>query len=128
MIQQHDIRDMRIAAKLNGHDLQMCGLEWNIEGTTLANVGNENYVCICDVAMSERRNSLHAENDFVQLSMQSLSTRLSSRRWHGVLSSPQICNIWWLCGSSFRSNGISNSNELTILTFVCSEFLCLVML
>ena len=66
MIHQHDIRDKRVAAKLKGHDLQVCGLKWNLDGTTLASGGNENYVCIWDVAMSQRRNSLHDENDFVQ--------------------------------------------------------------
>ena len=66
ILHQHDIRDKRIAAKREGHVLQLCGLEWNNYGVTFASGGNENYVCIWDVAMLQRCNSLNSENDFVQ--------------------------------------------------------------
>lgn len=66
MILNHDIRAAQhISAKLKGHSLQVCGLKWNVDGTVLASGGNENYVCIWDVNMSQRRTT-QSENDFHQ--------------------------------------------------------------
>ena len=58
VIIQHDIRDSnRVVSTYAGHTQEVCGLEWNEDGTTLASGGNENYLCIWDAAMSARRSN-----------------------------------------------------------------------
>jgi cell division cycle protein 20 (cofactor of APC complex) len=57
VILQHDVRSANhIVSTYAGHTQEVCGLEWNEDGTTLASGGNENYLCIWDAAMSMRRN------------------------------------------------------------------------
>lgn len=57
VILQHDVRSSNhIVSTYAGHTQEVCGLEWNEDGTTLASGGNENYLCIWDAAMSMRRN------------------------------------------------------------------------
>jgi cell division cycle protein 20 (cofactor of APC complex) len=56
IIVQHDVRSANhIVSNYIGHTQEVCGLEWNEDGTTLASGGNENYLCIWDAAMSLRR-------------------------------------------------------------------------
>ncbi len=56
VIIQHDVRSASyIVSTYAGHTQEVCGLEWNEDGTTLASGGNENYLCIWDAAMSARR-------------------------------------------------------------------------
>lgn len=56
IIIQHDVRSANhIASTYAGHTQEVCGLEWNSDGTTLASGGNENFLCIWDAAMSTRR-------------------------------------------------------------------------
>ena len=56
VIIQHDVRSAsHIVSTYAGHTQEVCGLEWNEDGTTLASGGNENYLCIWDAAMSSRR-------------------------------------------------------------------------
>jgi len=56
VIIQHDLRSANhIVSTYAGHTQEVCGLEWNEDGTTLASGGNENYLCIWDAAMSARR-------------------------------------------------------------------------
>jgi cell division cycle protein 20 (cofactor of APC complex) len=58
VIIQHDVRSAsHIVSTYAGHTQEVCGLEWNEDGTTLASGGNENYLCIWDAAMSRRRNN-----------------------------------------------------------------------
>lgn len=55
VIIQHDVRSAsHIVSTYAGHTQEVCGLEWNEDGTTLASGGNENYLCIWDAAMSRR--------------------------------------------------------------------------
>ncbi len=55
IIIQHDVRSANhIVSTYAGHTQEVCGLEWNEDGTTLASGGNENYLCIWDAAMSMR--------------------------------------------------------------------------
>lgn len=50
-ILNHDVRAQNhIVSKFVGHTQEVCGLKWNDDGTTLASGGNENYLCIWDVA------------------------------------------------------------------------------
>ena len=44
-----DTRVSSVAA-FQGHDLHVCGLSWNAEGTCLASGGNDDIVCLWDVA------------------------------------------------------------------------------
>ena len=58
VIIQHDVRSAsHIVSTYAGHTQEVCGLEWNEDGTTLASGGNENYLCIWDAAMSMRRSN-----------------------------------------------------------------------
>ena len=51
----HDVRsENHIVSKYRGHVQEVCGLKWNDEGSCLASGGNENYLCLWDVAMSNR--------------------------------------------------------------------------
>ena len=55
-IVQHDARAAggaaaRVATCV-GHQQEVCGLRWSTDGRTLASGGNENYLCLWDVAMS----------------------------------------------------------------------------
>lgn len=51
----HDMRvDTHIISKYRGHLQEVCGLKWNDDGSCLASGGNENYLCLWDVAMSNR--------------------------------------------------------------------------
>lgn len=70
-ILNHDIRQSRhIQSTYLGHQQEVCGLEWSLDGTTLASGGNENMLCIWDAAMSgNSRQSLDGSN--------TLSSRLS---------------------------------------------------
>lgn len=63
----HDVRaDSHVVSKYKGHTQEVCGLQWNDDGSCLASGGNENFLCLWDAAMSARersrasRNSLHA--------------------------------------------------------------------
>ena len=64
-----------LAAKLKGHNLQVCSLELNTAGMALASGGHDNYVCIWDVAILQQRNSVHAENVLCSFGTLSISTR-----------------------------------------------------
>lgn len=62
----HDVRaDHHIASKYKGHTQEVCGLQWNDDGSCLASGGNENFLCLWDAAISARershtsRNALH---------------------------------------------------------------------
>lgn len=53
---QHDVRAANHrCATFIGHTQEVCGLRWNDDGTQLASGGNENYLCLWDAAMSQRR-------------------------------------------------------------------------
>jgi cell division cycle 20, cofactor of APC complex len=46
-ILQRDVRVSRdVVATYAGHQQEVCGLEWNGDGRTLASGGNENYLCL----------------------------------------------------------------------------------
>jgi cell division cycle 20, cofactor of APC complex len=59
----HDIRLSRgsngggVVSTLMGHKQEVCGLRWNHSGNTLASGGNENYLCLWDVAQSGHNNN-----------------------------------------------------------------------
>ena len=56
LIIQHDVRSANHnAATYEGHAQEVCGLAWNDDGGQLASGGNENYLCLWDAAMSQRR-------------------------------------------------------------------------
>lgn len=58
IIVQHDVRSANhVISNYIGHTQEVCGLEWNEDGTSLASGGNENYLCIWDATMSSRRSS-----------------------------------------------------------------------
>lgn len=58
VIIQHDVRSAsHIVSTYAGHTQEVCGLEWNEDGTTLASGGNENYLCVWDATMSARRSN-----------------------------------------------------------------------
>jgi len=53
MVINHDVRAAEgSVATLRGHRQEVCGLKWCSDGNTLASGGNENFLCIWDVAMS----------------------------------------------------------------------------
>jgi cell division cycle 20, cofactor of APC complex len=71
IIVQHDVRSAsHIVSNYIGHTQEVCGLEWNDDGTTLASGGNENYLCIWDAAMSMRRSG-NTRGDLTNTSRQS---------------------------------------------------------
>jgi WD40 repeat protein len=46
-ILQRDVRvSSDVVATYAGHQQEVCGLEWNADGRTLASGGNENYLCL----------------------------------------------------------------------------------
>jgi cell division cycle 20, cofactor of APC complex len=66
VIMNHDLRsESHIVSKYCGHVQEVCGLKWNDDGSCLASGGNENYLCLWDVAMQNRltnRNNNSAGN------------------------------------------------------------------
>jgi|MDTB01.1.fsa_nt_gb cell division cycle protein 20 (cofactor of APC complex) len=55
-ILHHDIRAARnVTDTLIGHTQEICGLSWSPDGQTLASGGNENRLCIWDLAISNQR-------------------------------------------------------------------------
>jgi len=55
VILNHDTRQRNhIQFKYAGHQQEVCGLAWSLDGTTLASGGNENLLCLWDLAMSTR--------------------------------------------------------------------------
>jgi cell division cycle 20, cofactor of APC complex len=69
----HDVRaDSHVVSKYKGHTQEVCGLQWNDDGSCLASGGNENFLCLWDAAMSSRersrtsRNSLHAPRQILK--------------------------------------------------------------
>ena len=55
-ILHHDVRAARnVTNTLIGHTQEICGLAWSPDGQTLASGGNENRLCIWDLAMSNQR-------------------------------------------------------------------------
>jgi cell division cycle protein 20 (cofactor of APC complex) len=69
IILQHDVRAAsHVASRFKGHTQEVCGLKWNEDGTTLASGGNENFLCIWDVAVSRRNSDIpsDASSHFVQ--------------------------------------------------------------
>ncbi|GMH85049.1 hypothetical protein TL16_g10108 [Triparma laevis f. inornata] len=58
LIIQHDVRSANhLVATYTGHQQEVCGLSWNEDGSALASGGNENYLCLWDASMSQRRNN-----------------------------------------------------------------------
>jgi len=52
-ILQHDVRAPQSrTATLVGHQQEVCGLKWSLDGGVLASGGNENFLCIWDARMS----------------------------------------------------------------------------
>lgn len=49
-IMQHDLRIQDYFVKFTGHEQEVCGLKWNSEGTCLASGGNDNKVCLWEMA------------------------------------------------------------------------------
>jgi len=63
IIIQHDARSQNhIVSTYVGHTQEVCGLKWNEDGTSLASGGNENYLCIWDVAMSRSATNRRRNN------------------------------------------------------------------
>ena len=42
---------------------EVCGLKWNLDGTTLASGGNENFLCLWEASMSGRQTNQHWESN-----------------------------------------------------------------
>eukprot|EP01114_Cavostelium_apophysatum_P012917 TRINITY_DN3014_c0_g1_i1.p1 TRINITY_DN3014_c0_g1~~TRINITY_DN3014_c0_g1_i1.p1 ORF type:complete len:475 (+),score=93.23 TRINITY_DN3014_c0_g1_i1:130-1554(+) len=52
-IQNHDVRVREhVISSYVAHDQEVCGLQWNSDGTALASGGNDNLLCVWDVANS----------------------------------------------------------------------------
>jgi len=96
VIIQHDVRSAsHIVSTYAGHTQEVCGLEWNEDGTTLASGGNENYLCIWDAAMSRRsnngRNSSTSSRDSPRLLLTQHQAAVKALAWcpfhRGLLAS-----------------------------------------
>ena len=63
-----DVNDEEGSSHSNKRNNGTCGQQWRSikEDLRLLCGGYENYLCMWVVAMPQRRNSLHAENDFAQ--------------------------------------------------------------
>lgn len=54
-IVQHDVRADRYFVRLNGHEQEVCGLKWSLDGCQLASGGNDNRMCIWEMTSASPR-------------------------------------------------------------------------
>jgi len=122
VIIQHDVRSSNnVAATYTGHTQEVCGLKWNDEGTTLASGGNENYLCLWDVAMSgQDRNS---RNSRAQSSLTNVSPRFLLTQHKAAVKALAWCpfNRGVLAsggGTADRTIKFWNTNSGTVLNSI----------
>lgn len=69
VILNHDTRQRNhLQFKYAGHEQEVCGLEWSPDGSTLASGGNDNLLCLWDVAMSTRNSQVSTYNPRIAIS------------------------------------------------------------
>jgi len=119
IIIQHDVRSSsHIVSTYAGHTQEVCGLEWNEDGTTLASGGNENYLCIWDAAMSNRRShsgrNTHSNRESPRLLLTQHQAAVKALAWcpfhRGLLASGG--------GTADRTIKFWNSNSGALLNSI----------